>query len=817
MNKRITFTVAMLLLTASTGLANLTDGLVAYYLFDGNANDLSGNANHGVVYGAQLTVDRFGRADHAYLFDGLDDTIEAPHSASLDITGPITVSCWVKAHDTYWRSGLVIKAPDYDPSVGYHLRTVYDKAHFGLYYSAGSTHKGGGAASDTLVNDNVWHLVTGTYNGSEIRMYVDGQLETLTPYSIGYESNMAALQIGHYYYPYSDLWGPGHEGRNNVTLNGAIDEVRIYNRALDQSEITELYNEEPEPPGTTLSGVVYEDKDGDMQYTPGEGEEIVGAVVSTGLWTTSTTDSNGLYLFTDLIPGFMRLEVSIGGELYHVEPMYLYEGKNTRNIAVQVTVISEAYECADADTVCLLAMAGLVPLIGIEAQLVSLGNSICEIGQLADNNDIDGAYSKGVQTLVSTLASKLPVVNVVFAAIDCYEAQMSERYENGLTPEDLEILARGLSDGSIVIVTMSPVDICVLNSSGNVMELNSEGLTENQLGYPGWIFTFGDHRELAMILDGDDDYVVNIVGRPEAGAGSTFGLQLMRKTSGGSQSMFLYTNVPITSQGTATVGISDGIKPILEVDIDGDGSIDLNLLPDSLAVEVIPQLPPSKRNNPGRTVPVKFSALKPERVDPAMPFVHDEDLEIRIYDSAQPGIILQASTYGDTSADYRICDVDELYITNFKTKKEAAEYTVEIWRPNVPFMVGSFSFQTIATHANQETTNDTGDDKGIDVEEAVTFMLFEVGEIINKLGPKSFKNEESAIELADEIEAVFSMLDEGLLVEALDVLENDILQRTDGCVNNGEPDEDDWVTSRKGQALVYPLVTETIGLLESLI
>ncbi len=63
MNKRITFTVVMLLLTASTGLASLTDGLVAYYPFDGDANDLSGNANHAVVYGALPTEDRLAISD----------------------------------------------------------------------------------------------------------------------------------------------------------------------------------------------------------------------------------------------------------------------------------------------------------------------------------------------------------------------------------------------------------------------------------------------------------------------------------------------------------------------------------------------------------------------------------------------------------------------------------------------------------------------------------------------------------------------------------------------------------------------------------
>ena len=148
------------------------------------------------------------------------------------------------AQDTYWRSGLVIKAPDYAPSVGYHLRSVDDKAKLGLFYGVGSSHYGARAASNTSITDGQWRLVTGTYDGSTIRMYVDGQMETSTPYTAGYESNTAALQIGHYYYPYS--------GRHDVSLNGAIDDVRIYNRALSAAEVEALV---PEP--ATMSLLVW--------------------------------------------------------------------------------------------------------------------------------------------------------------------------------------------------------------------------------------------------------------------------------------------------------------------------------------------------------------------------------------------------------------------------------------------------------------------------------------------------------------------------------------------------------------------------------
>jgi len=94
-------------------------------------------------------------------------------------------------------------------------------------------------------------------------------------------------------------------------------------------------------------------------------------------------------------------------------------------------------------------------------------------------------------------------------------------------------------------------------------------------------------------------------------------------------------------------------------------------------------------------MPVKFALRIAESVDPAMPVVYNEDLEIRIYDAVDPGTILQTSLYGDGATNYRIESVEELYITNFKTKKEPAEYVVEIWRLSKNFLVGSFTFETV--------------------------------------------------------------------------------------------------------------------------
>ena len=74
-----------------------TNGLVARYLFNGNANDMSGNNNHGIVNGATLTTDRCGNPNSAYNFNG-SSYIRVPHSQSLNNhTNELTISFWVYA------------------------------------------------------------------------------------------------------------------------------------------------------------------------------------------------------------------------------------------------------------------------------------------------------------------------------------------------------------------------------------------------------------------------------------------------------------------------------------------------------------------------------------------------------------------------------------------------------------------------------------------------------------------------------------------------------------------------------------------------
>ena len=82
------------LISSSTPLKH---GLVAWYPFDGNASDMSGNGNHGTVNGATLSADRHGHANKAYSFDGVDDQIIVANHSSLNFgQGDFSLISWIK-------------------------------------------------------------------------------------------------------------------------------------------------------------------------------------------------------------------------------------------------------------------------------------------------------------------------------------------------------------------------------------------------------------------------------------------------------------------------------------------------------------------------------------------------------------------------------------------------------------------------------------------------------------------------------------------------------------------------------------------------
>jgi hypothetical protein len=212
----------------------LNNGLVAYYPFNGNANDESTYKNNGIVYGATLANDRSGNKDKAYYFDGIENYIAVQNSPSLNITGAISLCAWIKVEETCYSPGIINKI-NQDKSTGYLLRfNNYNDllGEFRLYYSAA---KGMSAKvnSKDILTDNLWHFLVGTYDGDSLCFYLDGKKVSSLAYKNGIGSNSNDLLIGYDTNTYLN---------SNKRFNGSIDDVRIYNRALKELEIIKLQN-----------------------------------------------------------------------------------------------------------------------------------------------------------------------------------------------------------------------------------------------------------------------------------------------------------------------------------------------------------------------------------------------------------------------------------------------------------------------------------------------------------------------------------------------------------------------------------------------
>jgi hypothetical protein len=206
------------------------DGLVACYPFDGNAKDGSGNGNDGTVHGASLTEDRFGNADSAYKFDGIDDYIEIPKGHKLNITGPLTLSAWVNpiSYDTTKSNEKTIVWGQ----VSYYL-SLYRPQKSLANYRYGVSNAGYHHTTENSVPIGKNTLITGVWDGQTLKQFINCKLVNTVENVKGIAtSTRGVVRIGK-----EDYWG-------NRAFNGTIDDIRIYNRALSESEIKTLYNPE---------------------------------------------------------------------------------------------------------------------------------------------------------------------------------------------------------------------------------------------------------------------------------------------------------------------------------------------------------------------------------------------------------------------------------------------------------------------------------------------------------------------------------------------------------------------------------------------
>ena len=223
-------------------------GLVGWWNFDEgsgtSAADSSGNGNTGTLTGTPLpTWTTSGQANGALtLVKTSSQYVNVPDAASLQLVGSWTVSIWVNP-TTVPASGNGVKVVTKDDASGHSnygvaiANNLNGCASLGwrIYFETAS----GGVSNScylTTINPGTWYHVVGEWDSvaKDLLIYLNGVLVTTQniPVNVPTSASGAPLELG-------------NESGTSGYLNGTIDDVRVYNRALSASEIWRLYNGAP--------------------------------------------------------------------------------------------------------------------------------------------------------------------------------------------------------------------------------------------------------------------------------------------------------------------------------------------------------------------------------------------------------------------------------------------------------------------------------------------------------------------------------------------------------------------------------------------
>jgi hypothetical protein len=221
-----------------------TDGLIGFWPFNGNANDESGNGNHGKIIGElELTIDRFDKSSSSYNFTG-NGHIQLP---SINLPS-FTLNAWVNRNTNTTDNGVVI-SKHYSSSRTNSSYLMYSAPEANnyctpkLYFTNTSTNPSAVEAKNSSWCDSNWHMITGTLDTSWLKIYFDGVL-------VDSISGGVALSTD-----FPTLIGSSYSFQGDITNQnfGKIDDVAFYNRSLTGDEISRLFKTQSSNCRDTLS------------------------------------------------------------------------------------------------------------------------------------------------------------------------------------------------------------------------------------------------------------------------------------------------------------------------------------------------------------------------------------------------------------------------------------------------------------------------------------------------------------------------------------------------------------------------------------
>jgi len=229
--------------TFKTPFAPVTTGLIAYYPMDGNGNDLSGNNLHGVLHNeVSVSEGHKGGANTALFFDGDNDFMDVQDTPLLRFTSAMSISLWIKSSSPTNGTMQVLAKSDYfnqHEQYSINIRPLSSTDYiFNFDVKQNSNCVSGGGWQNTGFQNSqwigTWHHLVYIYEGRTTKLYLDGVLKAS-------KDNLPGTTIDSC---------PGGELRFGFLskdypfqFRGSLDEVRFYNRSLNETEVQALYNQ----------------------------------------------------------------------------------------------------------------------------------------------------------------------------------------------------------------------------------------------------------------------------------------------------------------------------------------------------------------------------------------------------------------------------------------------------------------------------------------------------------------------------------------------------------------------------------------------
>lgn len=206
-----------------------TGNLMAFYPFNGDAYDSSGNGNNGVKSGCTFTANRFGIPNSAIFFDGVNDYVRIANNTQLNFTNSISINFWIKPTEFFQREEFPISHGSWENR--WKISITNQKIRWTIKTDNPANNGIKDLDSETILVEDSLYNITATYNGSDMEIFFNSELVAFTNWSGLLKTTSYDLMIGQRL--------PADQ---NYNFKGILDDVRIYDYGLNLNEITNLFD-----------------------------------------------------------------------------------------------------------------------------------------------------------------------------------------------------------------------------------------------------------------------------------------------------------------------------------------------------------------------------------------------------------------------------------------------------------------------------------------------------------------------------------------------------------------------------------------------